>query len=267
MNRSVSLSLGLLVASAATSSAISFYNKDQTGFNNAVAAALLTDLGTEDFESADASVDGTILEINDALEPGVANGPFGSGTLAALGMTIQSNNLGRNPVAPSAHGAFGLAAIGAGAAGTPTNQIGQNQPDHSLDLIFSPGAQAVGLNPTFALDNAVSDPNGIPGSVEIRVYSTANVLLGMDTITGIGYAATDFFGIQAMAGEDIGRINLWASTGEYTGADNINVFGPATSTPNPNPGTDSRGVPDGGTSIVLLGIGLLGLRCGRRFCP
>lgn len=223
-----------------------FYVKDQATFNGDVTIAGLPNLGTEDFESSTAVA---YQEFNDSLEPGVANGPFPSGTLVTTGMTIQSNTGGQMPSTPSPHGAFGLIDTPPGVVGSPSHQISNNQENHSLDLLFSGGVKAVGLFPAFVLNNSVTTPNGDLGTVDVRVFDMANTLIGTGSITDIGYNVSDHFGVIAGLGELIGRINL-SSSGAYTGADTITVFG---ANPIPEP------------TIGLLGLaGAFGMLFHRR---
>lgn len=179
---------------------------------------------TEDFESSSLA-DNDVQFIDDPLEPGVANGPFGSGTNPATGLTVQSNASGNTPDNPNPHGTDGMVTASAGIAGTPSDQVGNRLANHSFDMIFGLAqTRAVSFNPL--VFDATS--SGDAGTATIRVYSTSNVLLGtlVDAAVAGFTNPTTFIGVVATGGDEIGRINIVAtSTGdEFTGADNISVY-------------------------------------------
>ena len=133
----LSLGFALFVAPSTEASAITFANA--AAFNAQVTADSLAFLGKEDFESSTLAPN-NILAFADPLSPGVPHNPFPNGTNATMGMTVQSNTLGGNPINPSPAGSTGLATASVGYLGTPSDQVSNNNSNGSFDLIFSPGA-------------------------------------------------------------------------------------------------------------------------------
>lgn len=212
-------------ASTSDASAAVIFVDTQAAFTTSVAG--LINQGTEDFESSTLAPN-SIVAFTDPLAPGVANAPFPNGTLIALGLTIQSNNLGGAPATVSAGG--WLATASAGYASTPTNQVSSNNLGHSFDMIFGLGnTTAVSFNPLVFDANAT---NG-PGTLQIRVFDHANNLIAsQDGIAAAAYGnPTTFIGVVAGPAETIGRVNVFGTGNiqgggviEYTGADNITVY-------------------------------------------
>jgi hypothetical protein len=205
------------------------FNNDQAGFNTAVGNASLVVQSTENFESI-----GPILTVggvltNDPLASGVANGPFPSGT-TLTGVLIQSNTNASSGLTTLPRGFNALVALGP-ADGSRSNQVFATFDGDGMDLVFSAaGAHAVSLAPLF--ENLVSA--GATGTVTVRVFDTANFLLGSADITNVGWSmsqASSFVGVVAgTTGNRIGRINLYdgGSFGSNTsqGVDDIVVFTP-----------------------------------------
>jgi len=195
-----------------------------------------------------------IALVNDPLAPGVANGPFPSGTNPATGLTVQSNTLGGSAATPSPRGAGGLVTASAGYLSTPNDQISNNQPGDSFDMIFAlpmgAGVRAVSFIPLFFPDTGFTT-----GTITIQVYGPLNVLLSSTTITGVDYVtASSFVGIVATGADTIARINLWdgSTISNYQGADNIEVYSDLDPIPEPS-------------TFLLAGLGMLaGLFVGRR---
>jgi len=151
------------------SGGVLFFVNDTAGFDAARGSTTLA--GFEDWESSTLAPNMSTL-FSAPLEPGVANGPFPNGTVAATGMTAQINTSGGNPTVPTPGGV--LATASAPFLGTPTDQVGPSPPDVSFDLLFGlPQTTAVSLTP-LAID---LDASGDPGTVTIRVYDTSNDLL------------------------------------------------------------------------------------------
>jgi hypothetical protein len=95
------------------------------------------------------------------------------------------------------------------------------------------GTSAVSFNP-LVFDQASS---GNPGTIQIRVFDTANNLIAsLDDVAVAGFMdPTTLIGVVAAAGESIGRINLFATSlnDMFTGADNISVYTSVSDVPLP----------------------------------
>ncbi len=165
-------------------------------------------------------------------------------------MTVQSNTLGGAPSNPSPQGGIGLATASQGFFGTPTDQVSSNNGGHSFDMIFGlPNTVAMSFNP-LVFDFDATDA---AGTADIRIYDAlGNLGPAVQSINVASFTnPTTFFGVVAMPGDFIGRINIHAtSVGADTnlsnlisGADNIDVYTPV---PEPSLG-------------LLLGISLVGL--------
>lgn len=228
-----------------------FYLNNPAGFNTAASA--FTFKGTENWEESTLAA-GNIANFNDPLAPGVANGPFPTGTIAAAGVTAQSNTLGSAAATLSPRGVGGLATASVGYVGTPSDQVSPNSPNDSFDLIINPSGNysgAVGLNPLF-FDFGATSSTSTPGTVVVKVYDQTNALLGSQTVNGVDYSATAFLGMVTTGGSNIRRVNLWASTNtanSTAGADNIAVYG---------------ALPEPSSTMLMLGAGMAGLLQRRR---
>ncbi len=199
---------------------VMFYVDTQAGFDAATSGLVLA--GMEDWSSSTLP-DGQGIHFDDPLEPGVSNGPFPNGTNPATGMTVQSNTLGGNPTVLSPGG--GLAAASAGFLGTPDDQVSSDYIDTSFDMIFAiAGTQAVSFTP-LVFDQVGT---GNAGTATIRVYDSANALLGsVQDIPVAGFTnPTTIVGVVTTGGDDIGRINVFATSANdrFAGADNIAVY-------------------------------------------
>ncbi len=247
----------LMAGLAGSVSAGLIFHATPGAFNTAVAG--LNFLGTEDFESSTLAPN-NILSFDDSLQPGVSSSPvniFPTGTNPAIGMTVQSNAQGGMPNVPSPQGVNGLSSASAGYFSTPDDQLSANFEEHSLDLIFnSPVPEpilAVGLVPLF-FDSITFDTAAL-GNITVRVFDTANALLGSTTVSGVDYVnELAFVGIEATGGDDIGRINLWdGSQDHWQGVDDIEVYAaqPAVSVPEP-------GV------LMLMAVGIAAIGARRR---
>ena len=240
------LGSALLGSSTTSEAGLLSFGNNAAGFNAQVAGDSLPLLGTEDFESSTLASN-SIQVFDDSLTPGVANSVFPGGTNPALGMTVQSNTLGASPSSTSPRGSSGLVTASAGYLSTPSDQISNNSPGDSFDLVFSPAVKAVGLSPLF-FAQAPTTPTSDPGTIEFEVFSSANVSLGTFSLASVDFSQTDFMGIVATGSDNIGRINLYAVGDLYAGADDIRAYAAV-----PEPST-----------FVTAALGLLGLGCIAR---
>ena len=221
MARAALIAIALVCGIASTSHAAAvIFIDDIPGYNAATLGLQI--LGTEDFENNTAGAGGFDV-FGDPLAPGIANARFPSGTLAALGMTVQSNSLGSNPTVPSPHGGSGLQLL-AGSFGAATDQVFNNQQQHSFDMLFAnPTTSAVSFNP---LISSVAG-NVTNGTATIRVFDQSNNLIGQsNNVPVVNFQnPTTFIGVVGTAGDLIGRINVDATSAAHVwaGADNVTV--------------------------------------------
>ena len=172
--------------------------------------------GTETYEESILPFD-FLFNFDDPLESGVPNEP--GGIIFQFGMTglpnlrVQSNLGGGNPSDENPRGKSGLWAVSNGFLGAVSDVVLAGVPDDSLDLIFTDEKSGVGFNTVTILGGF---------SVEVRVYSTTNVFLGMFT-TGIDPIGTNFIGVWSPT--PIGRINIFDFGNGREGADNIQAWG------------------------------------------
>jgi hypothetical protein len=220
-----------LAGTDSAEAAVLFFIDDQAGFDAASGGLMFA--GIEDWESSSLAA-GMIVGFPDVLQPGIANGPFPNGTDPATGLTVQSNTLGGNPINLAPRGARGLATASVGYFGTPTDQVstgfcqqvsGVCGAGDSFDMRFGlPSTSAVSFVP-LVFDVSGS---GNAGTAAIRVFDTNNVLIGTSPNVSVsGYTnPTTLVGVVATAGDDIGRINIFATSvnDSFAGADDIRVF-------------------------------------------
>jgi hypothetical protein len=221
-----------------------FFHNDAVGFAAAMNTSGNVLIGTEGFEGS-TQPPNTVTSIDDPLTQGVSNGPYPSGLTQPI--TVQSNLSGASAIAPNPRGPGGLAAVSSGALGATSDVVTNNTPTDSLDWIFNPGPQVsgVGLNPITL---------GAASALEIEIYDLSNALIGSTTISSDA-AGTNFLGIQATAGDLIGRINFFAtidSNRNVEGGDNVSLFR-AGITQVPEPG-----------SLALITPALAALALSRR---
>lgn len=220
--------MAALLLTAAAHAGVVFYPVP-ANFN--AAATPYTLLGTEDWSSA---TNNNIADVADPLLPGVANGPFPTGSKLSPGVQAQSNAGGNSPDLPSAgHGLVYAPAGFVGYSGNvqPSKQLSSNVQGDSFDVIFgstnNPSTvKAVSLSPMFYQLGASSS-----GNITIRVYNQTNLFLGTTTVSNVQDCLENaYLGIVATNNSDtIGRINLWASSQDASGADNIAVYTGASS--------------------------------------
>ena len=169
--------------------------------------------GTEDYEES--ILPPNALDFfNDPLESGVPNlpdgFPFPDGMTGLPNLRVQSNLGGGDPSDENPRGVDGLAAVSDGSNGAVSDVVVPPTGVDSLDLIFTDEKSGVGFNTiTIAGGN----------SVEVRVYSTTNVFLGMMT-TPADPAGTNFIGVWSDI--PIGRINIFSGGAES--GDNIQAW-------------------------------------------
>ncbi|MEI9865959.1 MAG: hypothetical protein WDN00_15690 [Limisphaerales bacterium] len=217
------LLFGFIITNA--KAGVTFYTTSGT-FNPAVGSFILR--GTETWSTATAT---SASNMADPLIPGVANGPFPTGSSVAVGVRAQGNSLGNNPatLAPGP-GLFYAPAGFVGFSGNaqPTKQVSANKTNASFDLIFTNIAQniprAASLSPMYY--RILSPNNSV--TLTVRVYNQANTLLGSTTVAGVpDCLETAYLGIVTTGSDTLGRINIWATTQDVSGADNIAVYGAA----------------------------------------
>jgi PEP-CTERM motif len=239
----------LMLVARESCAQVTFFVNDQAGFN--AAASAFNFAGTEDWETSILTPN-SLTTFDDPLAPGIANGPFPTGSLTAPGVTAQSNTLAGAATSTSPRGAFGLATASAGFLGTPSDQVSPNQND-SFDLLINPAggfSGAVGLNPLY-FDFSAASSTSNPGSVVVSVYDVNNLLVGTQAMNNVDFSASSFLGIVSAGGTNIRRINLWGSTNpanSTAGADNIAVFSSAV----PEPGSLFL---FGVAAMTLIGVG------------
>ena len=187
--------------------------------------------GIEDFEESILDPK-DIDHFDDPLESGVPNGPFLNGLTGLPNLRVQSNLGGGNPSDEDPRGFIGLGAVSDGAFGAVSDVVFATFLVDSLDLIFTDDKSGVGFN-TITLE-------GDGPSVEVRVYSTTNVLLGVMT-TPADPAGTNFIGVSSP--DPIGRINIFDPGNGAEGGDNIQAW---------EAGPPPTGCPGGRTGIVDL---------------
>ncbi len=172
--------------------------------------------GTEDFEESILNPGGAD-GFDDPLESGVPNAPdgfpFPNGMTGLPNLIVQSNTLGGNPTVPSPRGVNGLAAFAAPGGNFVSDVVISNLLTDSHDLIFLTDEKTgVGGN-MMRFTSA--------GTVEMRVYDTANNFLGM-MASPADPAGTNFLGVWSPI--PIGRVNLFAPDNGAEGMDNIQVW-------------------------------------------
>ncbi len=182
--------------------------------------------------------------IPDPLEPGVPNGPFPNGLEGVDNMIVQANILGGDPNVPAPHSAAfpdedGLAVASWSNMGFQSDVVVPYWNIDSLDLVLlDQNITAVGIDIVSIL--------GL-GVVDIRVYDTNNVLVGMmgspADPTGV-----DFFGVWCPA--PIGRINIHDPGHGVEGGDNIQIWTSCGACPTDVDGSGDTGAAD---LAVLLG--------------
>ncbi len=174
--------------------------------------------GIEDYEESILNPNATDA-FDDSLESGVPNAPdgfpFPVGLTGLPNLIVQSNVGGGNPADENPHGRNALAALTDGVFGVVSDVVLANFFADSLDLIFTDGKSAVGFNTITLADN---------DSVEVRVYSTTNVFLGMMP-SPADPAGADFIGVWSS--DPIGRINIFNPNFALEGGDNIQAWGAA----------------------------------------
>jgi len=210
------------LVSAAVQAGVEFHTAP-SAFNTAVAG--FASRGTEAWSTATATQP---VVVTDPLSPGVPKGPFPNGSSAVVGIRVQSNALAHNPTQPSP--GAGLFYAPAGFTGTsgntqPTKQLSVWLTNDSFDIIFTTIGQkvsrAVSLSPMYY---RIFSPHNA-GTIGIRVYNQANQFLGNTIITNVpDCLESAYVGIVTTGSDTLGRINLWSTSRDVVGADNITVY-------------------------------------------
>lgn len=221
--------------SGATAQGGLIYFSDQGAFHQAMAGAGKFLKGVEDFEEARIGA-GQVSSMDDPLDVNTNNNFFQPGEIEE-NLIIQSNLGQANSSVVNPRGSQGLALLGANFFGNPDKTVVANFFVDSLDLIFT-SRDKTGIG--FMTQSYAGGT-----SAKIDVYSDTNVLLGTTTV-GASNAGV-FFGVQAVGGAVIGRINIYDPFPGAEGADNIEMWV----------------VPEPGT-MLALGFGLAGLAAARR---
>ncbi|MDZ4403528.1 PEP-CTERM sorting domain-containing protein [Prosthecobacter sp.] len=231
----------VLTAPVALRAAVTFHVNDQTGFTTAMSAVTNnTLLGTETFGGSALGTNSN-ANPNPPITQGVPNFPYNSGLV--MPMTVQSNSLGGSASVVSM-GTILLAVGPNSTRGNITPVITIASTTNSLDWIFSPTTQVngVGLNP-FSINGAGFS------NIVISAYSTTGAFLGSTNFSA-DPASTQYLGVEATGGDQIGRINFWSPTaGRLPGGINASLY----ATPEP-----------GRAMLLGLGLGLAVMRRRRR---
>jgi len=252
----------ILVFIASSTFAGPMFFTSEAAFDAEILLQSLGLTGTEDWEGAVGLPSGGTT-IDDSIMPGVASSPaiLPTGTNVGTSMTVQSNT-GGNPGGTLPRGVDSLF-LGDTTLGHPSNQLSTTFGSDSLDLLFGPGVMGISFTPLFF---DISDFS-LTGTIDIEVFDTFNVSLGVTTLLGVdNLTENSFFGVVAMAGQPIGRINVDDGnpiTSITQGVDNIDVYQPSATTTippqpgpgQPGPGSPGPGVPEPGT-LTLLALGL-----------
>ncbi len=170
--------------------------------------------GVEDYEESVLDPN-SVHTFDDPLEwsvPSAPDGfPFPDGMTGLPNLIVQSNAGGDDPSDEDPSGTSGLVAVSAGFLGHVSDVVLAGFNPHSLDLIFTDEKSGVGFNTT---------TSGGP-FVHVRVYSTANVFLGIRASLADA-AGTNFIGVWSPI--RIGRINIFDPSVGHEGADNIQAW-------------------------------------------
>ncbi|MCH7907620.1 MAG: hypothetical protein IIB26_09330 [Chloroflexi bacterium] len=163
----------------------------------------------EDLESSNLPPN-RIMAMADPLNSDSRTQPYPDG-LPTIGLTIQSNIRGGNPVQPDPRGANGLAAASRGWQRAVSYIVFDNTFVDSCDVILdAPNVFAVGASTIDAL--------GRQQGVQIRVFDRDNNLLGMMAFEA-DIQGTHFAGV--IADVAVGRINVFSVGSGVEGLDNI----------------------------------------------
>lgn len=201
-------------------------------FKDGLQATGAFSLGIESFGSTTLSFGEGVALSGPVLAPGEANGPFPQGTSTALGLFLQTNQLGGAPAAPSPHGF--LFASGPDPGAFEFVRVGPDSSSMSLDiLVFPPNFAGMVRGLTF---RAVIDGGD---AAEVRLFDNQNNLLVSETFFGASSSSL-LIGVLAPPDETFLRVNLWAPAG-YGDAGDFEVFA----------------IPELSTGALLMGAGIL----------
>jgi hypothetical protein len=211
----------LLIFAVSSAPAGLVFHTTTNSFTNAVTA--LAFRGVEDWSSATAAAADSVA---DPLRPGLANGPFGTGSSIIAGVVAHANLLGTN--ATNFGLGLGMFYTPAGSVGVsgnvqPSKQLATSDVDDSFDLILTNYSlpRAVSLSPMFYRITGGTNAR----SVTVKVFNQANVLLGTSVVTNVQDCLENaYLGMLATGDDRIMRINLAVPPGDLVGADNIRVY-------------------------------------------
>jgi hypothetical protein len=190
---------------ARSHAAIVFYpyiSDVDTAFQDAIEEEGLILLGCESLDSIEMEEWG--LTPTSILAPGESAGPlFPTGTARPLGLWIQTNADGLDPVAPNPGGqiyAYRSSAIGESA------WLGPNRADNGLDLFVDPPGQR-GRVRALAFNVATA------GGTELvaRLFDNTNTEFAQHTFTVAGQSRV----AVAVSGQSLFRVNLFAPSGYF----------------------------------------------------
>ena len=191
-----SLTLLNIVVFVASSPGITYYNSRDI-FNQYYKGCTL-----EDFEEGNIAPN-SYGWMHSPLDEHTSNAYFSSGDIAT-GIRFQEN-----PKRPPEDPFGGLSILGAGFTGNPSNVVMSNYLVDSYDIIFLQGVYSVGMD----LHSQFSPT----ATFTIKIYGPGDTLL--DTTTSLATNAGSFWGVSSDV--FITRINLYSSTVDAEGADNI----------------------------------------------
>ena len=195
---------------------------DEAAFEAAVAAAGKVVKGTEDF-SENLLADNTIFAMDDPLDTNSSNAAFPDGILID-NLTFQANTGGADSTVPAPHtpnnpDEQGLVLVTTGGAGATADTVLANFFVDGYDILSGPPAgdshTALGLTLVSILGT---------GTVNVAVYDQDNISLGSVAFVPAPVDGGGFFGILAIDGNTIGRVNIFDGGGGAEGVYDVTAY-------------------------------------------